>query len=62
MLRAVEMAFAMFAVIILTGSNAYYFLLGVPASVTLEELAAYEGAIRNVFLLAYVVVAVLCVV
>ena len=62
MLRAVEMAFAMFAVIILTGSNAYYFLLGVPASVTLEELTAYEGAIRNVFLLAYMVVAVLCVV
>ncbi len=52
----------MFAVIILTGSNAYYFLIGVPASVTLEEMVAYEGAIRNVFLLAYVVVAVLAVV
>ncbi|MGI9491603.1 MAG: O-antigen ligase family protein [Geminicoccaceae bacterium] len=62
MLRFVEMAFAMFAVIILTGSNAYYFMLGVPAAVTLEEIAAYEGAIRNVFLLAYIVVAVLSVV
>lgn len=62
MLRFVEMAFATFAVIILTGTNAYYFLLGVPASITLEELAAYEGSIRNVFLLAYLVVAVLSVI
>ncbi len=61
MLRFAEMAFASFAVIILTGTNAYYFLLGVPAGVTLEELQAYEGPIRNVFLLAYLVVAIFAV-
>lgn len=62
MLRFAELALAAFAVIILTGTNAYYFLLGVPAGVTLEELAAYEGAIRNVFLLAYIAVALLSVI
>ena len=62
MLRYVELAFATFAVIILTGTNAYYFILGVPAGITLDELAAYEGAIRNVFMLAYVVVAALSVI
>lgn len=57
MLRFVEMAFAALAVVILTGANFYYSLLGVPAGVTAEELAAYEGQIRNVFLIAYVIVA-----
>ena len=62
MLRFAELVLAGFAVIILTGTNAYYFMLGVPAGVTLEELAAYEGAIRNVFLLAYIIVALLSVI
>jgi len=59
MLRVVEMAMAAFAVVILTGSNLYYVLLGVPAGVTAEELVAYEARIRNVFLIAYIIVAVL---
>ncbi|MGH1483825.1 MAG: O-antigen ligase family protein [Geminicoccales bacterium] len=62
MLRFAELALATFAVIILTGTNAYYFLLGVPAGVTLEELTAYEDTIRNVFLLSYVAVVVLSVI
>lgn len=62
MLRFAELALATFAVIILTGTNAYYFLLGVPAGITLEELAAYEGSIRNIFLLSYVAVVILCVI
>lgn len=61
MLRIAELAIATFAVIILTGTNFYYFLLGVPAGVTLEELAAYEGSIRNVFLLGYIAVVILTV-
>ncbi|MGI9418746.1 MAG: O-antigen ligase family protein [Geminicoccaceae bacterium] len=59
MLRFAEMALAAFAIVILTGSNAYYFLLGVPPGITNEELLAYEGQIRNVFLIAYVIVALL---
>ena len=59
MLRFAEMALAAFAIVILTGSNAYYFLLGVPAGITAEELLDYEGRIRNVFLIAYVIVALL---
>ena len=61
MLRFIEMALAAVAVVVLTGTNAYYFLLGIPAGITVEELAAYEGAIRNVFLLAYVIVMLLAV-
>lgn len=61
MLRFAEMALAAFAIVILTGTNVYYFLLGVPAGITAEELLAYEGQIRNVFLVAYVIVALLAV-
>ncbi|MGI9508456.1 MAG: O-antigen ligase family protein [Geminicoccaceae bacterium] len=59
MLRFAELALAAFAIVILTGTNIYYFLLGVPAGVTADELVAYEGKIRNVFLIAYVAVALL---
>lgn len=59
MLRFAEKALAAFAIVILTGTNAYYFALGVPADVTAEQLEAYESVIRNVFLLAYVVVTLL---
>ena len=59
MLRFAEMALAAFAIVILTGSNVYYFLLGVPPGITAEELLAYEAQIRNVFLIAYVIVALL---
>ncbi|MEZ5935260.1 MAG: O-antigen ligase family protein [Alphaproteobacteria bacterium] len=59
MLRYAEMALAAFAIIILTGTNAYYFLLGVPAEIKPEELETYEAVIRNVFLLSYAIVALL---
>jgi len=59
MLRFAEMALATLAIVILTGSNVYYFLLGVPAGITAEELLAYEGRIRNIFLIAYVITALL---
>ena len=61
MLRFIEMALAAFAVVILTGTHFYWFALGVPAGVTLEELAAYEGQIRNVFLVAYIIVVLLAI-
>lgn len=61
MIRFVELALAAFAVVILTGTNGYYFLLGVPAEITDEELLAYGGNIQNVFFLAYLIVAALCV-
>lgn len=61
MLRLIEMALAAFAFIILTGTNAYYFLLGVPAGLTAEESLAYAGSIQNVFLAAYVIVVLLSV-
>lgn len=61
MLRFAEMSLAAFAIIILTGTNAYYFVLGVPPGITPEELVAYEGVIRNVFLLAYIAVVLLIV-
>ncbi|MDH3661078.1 MAG: O-antigen ligase family protein [Alphaproteobacteria bacterium] len=61
MLRFAELALATFAIVILTGSNVYYFMLGVPAGITAEELLAYEGKIRNIFLIAYVIVALLAV-
>ncbi|MGI9485155.1 MAG: O-antigen ligase family protein [Geminicoccaceae bacterium] len=61
MLRFIEMALAAFAVVILTGTHFYWFALGVPAGVTLDELAAYEGQIRNVFLVAYIIVVLLAV-
>ncbi len=57
---AIEMALAAFALIILTGTNAYYTLLGVPAGITAEELLVYGGQIRNVFLFTYVIVVALC--
>lgn len=59
MLRFAEMALATFATVILTGTNAYYFFLGVPAEITPEELEAYEAVIRNVFLVSYLAVALL---
>ncbi|NJO36350.1 MAG: O-antigen ligase family protein [Rhizobiales bacterium] len=59
MLRYAEMALAAVAIIILTGTNAYYFQLGVPPEITPEEIEVYELAIRNVFLLAYGIVALL---
>ncbi|MEM7042945.1 MAG: O-antigen ligase family protein [Pseudomonadota bacterium] len=59
MLRIAEMALAAFAVVILTGTHFYWFALGVPADVTADELLSYEGTIRNVYLIAYVIVAVL---
>ena len=61
MLRFAEKALAAFAIVILTGTNAYYFMLGVPADVTQEQLENYEAVIRNVFLLAYVIVTLLVV-
>lgn len=61
MLRFAEMALAAFAIVVLTGTNAYYYVLGVPPGITAEELLAYEGTIRNVFLMAYIVVALLAV-
>lgn len=62
MLRFAEMALACFAAVILTGTNVYYFLLGVPAGITQDQMVAYEGAIRNVFLLGYVGVVILSVI
>ena len=59
MMRFVELALAAFAIFILTGTNAYYVLMGIPANTPPEELEAYEAAIRNVFLLAYFIVALL---
>lgn len=61
MLRLIELGLAAFAFIILTGTNAYYFLLGVPAGLTAEESLAYAGNIQNVFLLAYVIVVLLAI-
>ncbi len=61
MLRLIELALAAFALIILTGTNAYYFLLGVPAGLTAEESLAYAGNIQNVFLAAYIIVVLLAV-
>ncbi len=61
MLRFAEMALACLSVVILTGTNAYYFLLGVPPGITQEEMVAYEGAIRNVYMLGYVGVVILSV-
>ena len=61
MLRLIEMALAAFAFIILTGTNAYYVMLGVPAGLTAEESLAYAGAIQNVFLAAYVIVMLLAI-
>ncbi len=62
MLRFAEMALAAFAVVILTGSNVYYAVLGIPGGISSEELLAYEGQIRNVFLLAYLTVVLLSVI
>ncbi|MGI9437052.1 MAG: O-antigen ligase family protein [Geminicoccaceae bacterium] len=59
MLRSVEMVLATLAFVILTGTNAYCFLLSVPPAVTQEELEAYGGVIRNVFFLGYGIVALL---
>ncbi len=61
MLRLIELGLAAFAFIILTGTNAYYFLLGVPAGLTAQESLAYAGNIQNVFLLAYVIVVLLAI-
>ena len=38
MLRFIEMALAAFAVFILTGTNFYWFALGVPAGISAEEI------------------------
>jgi O-antigen ligase len=62
MLRAAELAMAAFAVVLLTGSHIYYGLLGIPADITAEEIVAYEGRIRNVLILAYLVVVLLSVI
>ena len=59
MLRFAEMALAALAVVILTGTHFYWFALGVPAGITAEELLDYETTIRNVFLIAYIITALL---
>ena len=61
MLRFVEMTLVVIATVILTGTNAYYHLFGIPAEITVEELLQYGGQIRNVFMLAYIIVMVLAV-
>ena len=56
MLRVAEMALAAVAFIILSGTNLHYPLLGIPADLeTPEDILAYEGQVRNVYFLMYLI-------
>ena len=59
--RFVEFAIAVFAFVMLTSTNAYYPLLGIPPVTTEEELLQFQDVIRNALLLPYIAVLLLVV-
>lgn len=62
MLRIIEISLAALAFVLLSESNFFYALIGVPADLELEEdLLAYQDVIRGVYLMTYLVVIALSV-